>query len=396
MRRTNTIALAPTQTQSQRFHAIAENCARLWNEVTYRRRQSFFTSTINWKWRDLYDKYKGGIGSATAQQIERKNTEAWRSFFALLRLKKKGHLPPHINCVRPPGYWKDRRTNTRKRIILIRCDLYHFEGDVLRLPMKLHVKWRGNPKWINWTKQGLLTIIYDSVKGKWYARQPVEVEPPHQSLSNRRAYIDVGVINLLTIAIEREQRTLAYSGRPALSNWWYLSNKINWLKSLAQTTNKQKSTITIQRLFRRRRLRFRNYVNTTVRRAIGDLWQHGVSTIVVGDLTSILANTNGRRKTNSMTHNFWSHRYLVQRVKEVAEEYGITVQLVDERGTSSRCPRCGSQQIKHRRRLFKCQDCRLEANRDSVGAVNIGLAQGAEFPGEVINGAVACPLEVCV
>lgn len=392
MRRTNIIALAPTLEQDQQLHTIADTCAQLWNEINYRRRQSFFTGTINWEWRDLYNKYKGIVGSGTAQQIERKNGEAWRSFYSLLRLMKKGRLPPHINRVRPPGYWKDRRTNMRKRIILIRCDLYNIEDDVLRRPKKLHVKWCGNPKWTNWKRQGLLTIKYDAVRKKWYAHQPVEVESPHQPLSNRRAYVDVGVINLLTIALEREQLTLAYSRRPALSDWCYLSKKIDRLKSVAKTMNKQKSTIRIRRLFRRRKLRFRNYVNTIVRRAIEDLWQLGISTIVVGDITGILANTTGGRKTNSMTHNIWSHRYLVQRVKEVAEEYGVTIELVNERGSSSTCPRCGSQQII---RLFKCQNCGLEAHRDGVGAVNIGLAQGAVFSGEVINGAVACPLEVC-
>lgn len=396
MRRTNTIALAPTPEQSQRLYTIADACARLWNEISYRRRQSFFAGKICWEWQDLYDQYKGVVGSATAQQIERKNGEAWRSFFALLRLKKEGRLPAHIRRVSAPTYWKDRQTNKRKLILLIRRDLYCFEGNVLRLPKKLHVKYRGIPKWTTWMQQGLLTIKFDAIKNKWYARQPVEVAPPHQPLSNQRAYVDLGVINLLTIAMEGAQRSKAYSGRSALSDWWYLSKKISGLKSVAKVTNKRNSTIRIRRLFRRRRRRYRQYVNTMVRRAVVDMWQQGVSTIVVGNLTGILANVHSGRRTNSMTHNFWSHRCLVRRIKEVAEEYGLAVELIDERGTSSLCPRCRSKRITRRGRLFKCKDCKLEAHRDGVGAVNIGLAQGVTFPREVINGAVACPLEVYV
>jgi putative transposase len=242
----------------------------------------------------------------------------------------------------------------------------------------------------------LLTIKYDDIRGKWYAYQPVEVFPPHQPLSNGRAYVDLGVINLLTIVLEGEQKTSAYSGRPALADWWYFSNRIDRLKSVAKTVNNRVSTKQVRRLFRRRRLRFRQFVNTVVRRAVVDVWQRGVSKIVLGDLTGILANKIGGKKANSMTHNFWSHRYLVQRVQEVSEEYGIAVELVDERGTSSICPRCGSGRITRRGRLFRCQLCGLEAHRDAVGAFNIGLAQGAVFPGEVVNGAVACPLEVSV
>ena len=391
LQRTNTIALTPTQKQDQQLHTIADACARLWNEVTYRRRLSFFKGSLNWEWRDLYDKYKGVVGAATAQQIERKNGEAWRSFFALVKLKKKGHLPPHINRVRPPGYWKNRRTNKRKRIILIRCDLYRLESNLLKLPKKMLVKWQGNPKWTNWTKQGLLTITYDEIKHKWYAHQPVEVQPPHQPLFDKRAYVDLGIINLLTIVVEGNRQAIAYSGRPALSDWWFLSKKIDKLKSLAKLMNQRESTLQVRRLFRNRRLRFRQYVRTIVRRAIHDLWTRGVAKIVLGDLTGILGNTRGGRKSNAMRHNFWSHQYLVNCVREVAEEYGITVELVDERGTSSTCPRCCAQRITRRGRLFKCLSCGLEAHRDIVGAVNIGVVFGGR-----VNGVVAHPVEVSV
>ncbi len=135
--------------------------------------------------------------------------------------------------------------------------------------------------------------------------------------------------------------------------------------------------------------RMRQYVNTIVRRAIKDLWKRGVSALVIGDLTGILTNSTGGRKVKSMTHNFWSHRYLVQRVNEVAEEYGMIVELVDERGTSSKCPRCDTRRVIRSGRLFKCRDCGLEAHRDTVGAVNIGVVFGGR-----INRVMAHPVEV--
>ncbi len=92
MKRTNTFALAPTKKQHRQLSEIADACARLWNELNYRRRQSFFKGKINWESRDLYNKYKGIVGSATAQQIQRKNNEAWKSFFALLT-KSRGKTP---------------------------------------------------------------------------------------------------------------------------------------------------------------------------------------------------------------------------------------------------------------------------------------------------------------
>jgi putative transposase len=400
MKRTNTFALAPTSEQRQRLFQVADACASLWNELNYRRRQSFFKGQISWEDRDLYDKYKGVVGSATAQQIQRKNSEAWKSFFALFRLKAEGKLSPHIHKVSPPRYWKDRETGKRKLLILIRCDCYRLEaGGALRLPGKLGtVRWKGNPKWTSQliVRQGLLTLAYDPVRQKWYARQSVEINPLHQPLSDKRAYLDLGILELVTVAADGWRQTLAYSGRQALADWWYLSHRIDELKSQAAETNGRRTTRQIQVLFRRRTLRFRQRVNTAVRRAIDLLWREGVSEIVVGDLKNIRANVHGGWKSNTMVHNFWSHHYLAQRVREVAEEYGLSFKVVDERGTSSRCPRCSSSDVVKRGRLVKCRRCRLEGHRDAVGSVNIGLAQGGNFPAEAVNGAVARPLEIRV
>jgi putative transposase len=93
MRRTNTSALAPSTSQNQRLLVIADGCARLWNEITHRRRKALCSGKIDWAWSDLYDKYKGLVGSTTAQQIERKNNGACGRFFALLRMKKEKALP---------------------------------------------------------------------------------------------------------------------------------------------------------------------------------------------------------------------------------------------------------------------------------------------------------------
>lgn len=90
-----------------------------------------------------------------------------------------------------------------------------------------------------------------------------------------------------------------------------------------------------------------------------------------------------------MTHNFWSHRFLVQRILNKAEEFCINVEMVDERGTSSTCPRCYSKQVIRRGRLVACRACGLEAHRDTVGAMNIGVVFGGR-----VNGVVAHPLEI--
>ena len=65
---------------------------------------------------NIYTKYAPLIGSATAQQIINKNSEAWKSFLAL-RLEAKGRLPKHIK-VSMPRYWK-KNGGRELRILLL-------------------------------------------------------------------------------------------------------------------------------------------------------------------------------------------------------------------------------------------------------------------------------------
>lgn len=87
------------QTEAQ-LKALTSTASKLWNEITYERRQQFFqTKQVDLKgtYKKYYEKYKKLIGSATVQQILNKNNEAWKSFFALL---KKGQFPLAVsNCI---------------------------------------------------------------------------------------------------------------------------------------------------------------------------------------------------------------------------------------------------------------------------------------------------------
>ncbi len=75
----------------EEVEGLAIGCSTLWNKLNYKRRESFFDEDEEFDWSsdELYDEFKSWIGSATAQQIVRKNNSAWKSYFSLLKKWKK-------------------------------------------------------------------------------------------------------------------------------------------------------------------------------------------------------------------------------------------------------------------------------------------------------------------
>jgi putative transposase len=96
----------------------------------------------------------------------------------------------------------------------------------------------------------------------------------------------------------------------------------------------------------------------------------------------MISQTNGSFNTVQV----WSYGYLLRRLYEVLEEYGIKVVFVDEAYTSSCCPLHGSKCGKRMTRgLFKCTTLSKVFNADIVGALNILLRGIAPSPREGIG-----------
>jgi len=380
MKRVNKFRLRPAKEQEKALFNLCEMSAVLWNKLNYIRRQAFFEGRFDWRGGidELYGEFKRILGSATAQQIMRKNNEAWRSFFSLLKLKKRGKLPSHVCKISPPRYWKDRLTGRRKLMTIIRNDCYRIEGvgkKYLVLPKGLRIKITGEIKWRG--KQGRLEIHYDDLTGRWYAYQSVEVNQPSTTFS-KRAYVDLGVVNILTTWIEGEKQAIAFSGRQLLSDWWYWTGKIAKYQSKLKRVNNKHTSKRLRKLYNKRQHRFRHGINTIVHRFAKLCLYRGVGEVVVGDITNIRENNDKGHKINSMIHNFWSFRYIVDRLKITLENFGIKLKLRSEAGTSSRCPWCLGKVVKYKRQI-KCFSCGRIAHRDVVGVLNIALLHGEGF-----------------
>jgi len=381
MKRTATVKLQASKEVERILFELADAGAKVWNEVNYLRRQQFFNHEkvdFNKTEKIVYEKYKHEIGSATVQQICRKNAEAWRSFFSLI--KKRRELPKWLKS-KPPNYQKE--DGRRKPLIVLRNDQYRIEGNKLILKglgrfKRLGVQFKGRIHLKG--KQGRLEIIYDDVKRKWYAHISFNVEEkfrkgwvkvPREPKGSLSAGIDLGVNNLMAVYVENGESFLV-NGRPLKSIAFYWQKRIAEYQSKINKSGAKKSG-KLRKMHERAKLQAKHYINTAVRQTVERLYQLGVSRIVVGYPKEIARNSDKDRKQNFLLSHVWRFNTVIQRLKEVSEEYGIRVEVVDEAFTSKTCPFCGKPHNGARfvRGLYKCPAEGLIFNADLVGAFNI-------------------------
>ncbi|AFK23149.1 RNA-guided endonuclease TnpB family protein [Pyrococcus sp. ST04] len=385
MKRTVTVKLQPSKEQERILLELAQASAVIWNKLNYERLKQFkefgvidFATTE----KEAYHAFKDWVGGSIVQQLARKNAEAWRSFFSLNRKKKSGELPEWFK-LNPPKFIKGENGG-KLFIIPLRNDQYRIEGNVLELRRlgkfgRLRIQFKGRVHFKG--KQGRLEIQYDEVKRKWYAHVSFTVEEklegeewiklPRKPKGNLTAGIDLGINNLMAVYVENGESFLV-NGRPLKAIAFY------WRKRVADYQSKlnksgTKTSRKLRKMHEKAKLQAKHYINTVVRQTVKRLYELGVSKIVIGYPKGISRNSERGEKQNFLLSHVWRFNYVIKRLKEVAEEYGIQVVLVDEAFTSQTCPLCGQRHSNGRifRGLFKCHGEGVVMNADLVGAFNI-------------------------
>jgi len=123
------------------------------------------------------------------------------------------------------------------------------------------------------------------------------------------------------------------NGRPLKSIVHYVREKVSEYQSKINKQGVVKTTHKLRLPYERGRRHTKSYIDTQVRRVVEWLYNIGVSTIYVGYPKYI-----AQQKGNFNVSNVWSYGYVIERLTEVAEEYGMKVEEVDESYTSSTCP----------------------------------------------------------
>jgi IS605 OrfB family transposase len=193
----------------------------------------------------------------------------------------------------------------------------------------------------------------------------------------RVAGVDLGIIH--PYALAASGAALLVSGRAIRAEHrLHLAEKKARSRALASRAPKRgqagsrrwrKYRAKTRRLEERHRRRVAQATHEAARAVVDFAVKERIGTLVVGDPRGLLKNDAGKRQ--NLAVNNWKPGQMISAVGDKAALAGIDVELVDERGTSSTCPRCGAKVSKPRGRTFHCGTCKLVAHRDLVGAANI-------------------------
>ncbi|WP_225335053.1 RNA-guided endonuclease InsQ/TnpB family protein [Halomicrobium urmianum] len=386
MKRTNTFVVRPlSESGKQLLGDLLDASAALWNEVNYERLMRY-NGEDGYEGEDVWDadtgrlegKYKAVLGTSTAQQVIRTNTEAWRGFF---RLKEQYHDPGNTSVTEhpdPPGF-RGNQDDGRQLRTVIRNDAYTVDwGERSRLEMlvgkelkekyglgrreRLRLEICGDPNWPEYEDQGRLDLWYDDVDGTFRASQPVTVSDDAREtpLASEKAALDIGANNIVACTTTTGQQYL-YVGRELFERFRNTTRHIADLQSALEDA--RCSSERIRRLYRKRTRRRDHAQEALCRDILERLHEVGVDTVYVGGLTDVLER-HWSVETNAKTHNFWAFKQFTERLVCTAEEYGISVEVRSEAWTSQECPHCGSTERTTRHQETLTCPCGFEGHAD--------------------------------
>jgi len=130
----------------------------------------------------------------------------------------------------------------------------------------------------------------------------------------------------------------------------------------------------IRRRVRHFHRKARNIIEDWARRTahiIVSLAKQGQLAVAREDLTGLVESLRRLPKGHRTALVMLGYRRLGYWIDWQAEKNGVPILVVEPAGTSSTCPRCGSELVEVGHRMLRCPRCGLEADRDTIAVLNI-------------------------
>jgi putative transposase len=200
----------------------------------------------------------------------------------------------------------------------------------------------------------------------------VEVQEAETAPGSAQACVDLGEIHLAAVTTS-VGKALIVTGRGIRS----LKRQRN--RQLGQLAKKQRRCQKHSRRWkklqraknkacRRAERRVRDLRHKATRQVIDFCVKNEVGTLFIGNPHGVRTRDSGRHHNQRMS--LWEYGKDIDYLTHKSKQARISCSTGSERGTSSRCPRCGHKH-KPKGRTWACRKCGLLGHRDLVGSLNM-------------------------
>ena len=374
--RTATVRLRATSRQTARCYALLRSAGDVWAWLLDSNRQRYQQGerpVTNYQalCRELTQmRAFGELSIVGARSVLRRYADAW---FEAAKRHKAG---------KPAGFPRRKRG-----LVPVR---YHYgtftiQGQRVRLPVA-----RGQPElWVRLSRPlpyqpeqiRAVTLLTESGR-LWLAVTAAVPVHVHDLDPGRVAGVDLGIIH--PYAMSTDAAGLLVSGRAIRAeNYLHLKDQQARRAKAARRAPRpgqrgsrrwRRHRARLRRVEARHRRRVHHAHHQAAEQVVAFAIQQRIGILVIGDPRGITAQDAGR--VQNLRLRQWRRTHLLQTLANKAEQAGIVVRLLDERGTSSTCPACRRRVAKPRGRRFRCPRCGLQGHRDLVGAANIAARAG--------------------
>ena len=200
----------------------------------------------------------------------------------------------------------------------------------------------------------------------------LEVPQVEQAPGTVQATVDLGEIHLAAVTISTG-KALIVTGRGIRSLKRQRSKQLGQLAKKQRRCQKhsrrwKKLQQAKNKVCRRSERRIRDLRHKATRQAIDFCITQQVGTLFIGNPHGVRNRDSGRRHNGRMAQ--WEYGKDIEYLTHKSTQARILSFTGSERGTSSRCPRCGHKH-KPKGRTWVCRRCGFRGHRDLVGSVNM-------------------------
>lgn len=366
---------------------VCFNSKNLYNRALYLVRQHYFNTKeyldyckVSQLMRDSKDKDYYSLPTKVSIQTLRLLDRNFKSFFALLKMKKSGNFDKSIRVPRyldKEGRYIAIFTKEAVSKVYIRKGLVKLSSLSLEIPTKVSESELVEVRILPRNNHHIVEITY-------------KVEDKENKIDNNRyASVDLGINNLMTIS-SNVAKPFIINGKPLKSINQY------WNKELARLNSKlkgsKKTSKRIQSITNKRNNKVKDYLHKASRKIVNFLVSNNISTLIVGYNEEWKENINLGKRNNQSFVNIPFYT-LIKQLEYKCKLEGINFILTEESYTS-KCSFLDNEKLcKHdkylgeriKRGLFKSSDNKL-INADLNGSLNILKKVVGEFQ---------YPIEVC-